>query len=123
MDGLRAAKAQHPEAFVVPSQSSSPGWFGDLKVVDRDNVQALDQALSDVLQAFGVGGRPARAEADGSGPTRDATSPAAFVPACPLENLGDLSFCADHQLRYPYVAGSMANGIGSVEVVEAMGRN
>ena len=25
-------------------------------------------------------------------------------------------------LRYPYVAGAMANGIGSVEIVEAMSR-
>ncbi len=46
----------------------------------------------------------------------------AFVPACRLEDLGDASFRADHRLRYAYVAGAMANGIGSVEVVEAMSR-
>ena len=45
-----------------------------------------------------------------------------FVPACRLEDLGDASFRADHMLRYAYVAGAMANGIGSVEVVEAMSR-
>ena len=46
----------------------------------------------------------------------------AFVPACRLEDLGDASFRADHRLRYAYVAGAMANGIGSVEIVEAMSR-
>jgi trans-AT polyketide synthase, acyltransferase and oxidoreductase domains len=47
---------------------------------------------------------------------------AAYLPACRLEDLGDPSFRADHRLRYAYVAGAMANGIGSVEVVEAMSR-
>ena len=46
----------------------------------------------------------------------------AHVTACPLENLGDPTFRADHRLRYAYVAGAMANGIGSAEIVEAMGR-
>ena len=32
------------------------------------------------------------------------------------------SFVADHRLRYPCMSGAMANGIGSVEIVEAMGR-
>jgi PfaD family protein len=45
-----------------------------------------------------------------------------FLPACRLENLGDSVFCADHGLRYPYVSGAMANGIGSTEIVESMGR-
>ena len=38
------------------------------------------------------------------------------------ENLGDPSFLGDHGLRLPYVAGAMANGIASVEMVEAMAR-
>ncbi len=44
------------------------------------------------------------------------------VPAYLLENLGDASFRADHGLRLAYVAGAMANGIGSAEVVESMAR-
>ena len=46
----------------------------------------------------------------------------AFAPPCALEDLGDRGFCRDHGLIYPYVSGAMANGIGSVEIVEAMGR-
>lgn len=44
------------------------------------------------------------------------------VPAVFPSDLGDSSFRADHGLRYAYVAGAMANGIASVELVEAMGR-
>ena len=46
----------------------------------------------------------------------------AVAPAFSLANLGAAGFCADHRLRYPYVAGAMANGIGSAELVEAMSR-
>ena len=45
-----------------------------------------------------------------------------FLPALPLRNLGDTSFCRDHRVRYAYVAGAMANGIASVELVEALAR-
>ena len=45
-----------------------------------------------------------------------------FLPALSPESLGDVSFCRDHGLRYAYVAGAMANGIASVELVEAMAR-
>ena len=47
---------------------------------------------------------------------------AAVLPPLCIAALGDPRFCADHGLRYPYVAGAMANGIGSVEIVEALSR-
>jgi trans-AT polyketide synthase/acyltransferase/oxidoreductase domain-containing protein len=43
-----------------------------------------------------------------------------WLPPLPLEQLGDPAFRRDHGLRYAYVAGAMANGIASVELVEAM---
>lgn len=46
-----------------------------------------------------------------------------FAPATRLESLGDPSFCADHGLRFPYVTGAMANGIGSAAIVEAVGQS
>jgi len=46
---------------------------------------------------------------------------AGYSPANPPEHLGDPDFVSDHGLRYPYIAGAMANGIGSAEIVEAMG--
>jgi PfaD family protein len=47
---------------------------------------------------------------------------AGFLPPLPMKHLGDPGFRADHQLRYAYGAGAMANGIASVELVEALGR-
>jgi len=47
---------------------------------------------------------------------------AAWAPALRPEQLGDRSFCRDHRLRFAYVAGAMANGIGSCDIVEEMGR-
>ena len=44
----------------------------------------------------------------------------AFVPGLDPANLGDASFCRDHGIRAAYVAGAMANGIASEELVEAM---
>jgi trans-AT polyketide synthase/acyltransferase/oxidoreductase domain-containing protein len=46
----------------------------------------------------------------------------AFVPPVAEASLGDRTFCADYNISYPYVAGSMANGISSVELVVAMAR-
>ncbi len=45
-----------------------------------------------------------------------------MVLPCPLDSLGDAAFCQTHQLRYPYVGGSMAKGISSVAMVQELGR-
>ncbi len=47
---------------------------------------------------------------------------AALVPALPISALGDATFTRDHGVRYPYMTGAMANGIASVELVEAGAR-
>lgn len=39
---------------------------------------------------------------------------------CPMEKLGDVNFCRDYAIRYPYVGGAMAKGISSVAMVEAL---
>lgn len=46
-----------------------------------------------------------------------------FVPPVRLTQLGDPSFRADYGLKYAYVSGAMAAGIGSAEIVEEMARN
>ena len=82
----------------------------------------LEHAIGRVREPFLVveqpGGGIGFADPDSSEPNRVV----GYLPACRPENLGDTSFCADHGLRFPYVSGAMANGIGSVEIVEAMGR-
>ncbi len=46
----------------------------------------------------------------------------AHIPPLLPEDLGDPVFKASHNLKYAYVCGAMANGITSVEMVEAAGR-
>lgn len=46
----------------------------------------------------------------------------AYVPALLPQDLGDASFKKAYHLRYAYVAGAMAEGISSVEMVEEMAR-
>ncbi len=46
----------------------------------------------------------------------------AYVPPLPPENLGDPRFKKTYNLHFAYIAGAMANGITSVEMVEKAGR-
>jgi trans-AT polyketide synthase/acyltransferase/oxidoreductase domain-containing protein len=52
---------------------------------------------------------------------REQGGPGVHVPPCLPQNLGDATFLCDHGMRYPYIAGAMANGISSPAMVEAMG--
>src|SRR5580700_9517250 len=78
-----------------------------------DALHALDQDLHLV-------------EADGRVALASGDAPAGarrfFVPAVRPENLGDASFRGGHGLRYAYLSGAMANGIGSADIVEEMAR-
>ncbi len=47
---------------------------------------------------------------------------AAVLPSTGIEELGSRRFCETHGLRYAYVAGAMAGGIASAELVIAMAR-
>ncbi len=58
----------------------------------------------------------------GSLDPRGATGPeviGVLAPTLP-EYMGDRGFCAAHGLRYPYVAGEMANGIATTALVKSM---
>ncbi len=46
----------------------------------------------------------------------------AFAPALPPTALGDPCFKQSYGLQYAYITGAMANGIASVEMVQAAGR-
>jgi trans-AT polyketide synthase, acyltransferase and oxidoreductase domains len=46
----------------------------------------------------------------------------ALAAPLPPNQLGSPEFLADHQLKYPYMTGAMANGIASCELVEAVSR-
>jgi PfaD family protein len=46
----------------------------------------------------------------------------AAAPAQRISQLGDPAFCIDHGVRFPYMTGSMANGIASADLVIAAAR-
>ena len=50
------------------------------------------------------------------------SSDGAAVPPCLPCHLGDPAFLAAHGLKFAYVGGSMANGISSTQLAEALGR-
>lgn len=105
--------------------SGSDRWTGDPRALLTGN--ALLQAARDVRRPLWLLARDGRVDAavDAHRAVEVAGEShpiAGFVPACPLGALGDARFRAEHGLRCAYVAGAMANGIGSVEVVEGVGR-
>lgn len=55
-------------------------------------------------------------------PTPGALTVHALLPALYAEWLGDRSFCEEHGTRFPYVTGSMATGIASMDTVVASAR-
>jgi PfaD family protein len=79
--------------------------------------------MQTLLEALRAVTRPLRLAVEGNNYTLlppDASHFSAYVPPCRLEDLGDSSFRADHGLRFAYLTGAMANGIGSCDIVEAM---
>lgn len=47
----------------------------------------------------------------------------AIMPAISPHHLGDRSFCRDLGITYPYIGGSMAHGISSPALADALGRH
>lgn len=87
----------------------------------RESMNHLNSDLFNLRRSFYMGAEPTDdGVADFAATNRNAKG--AFVPAISLENLGDPRFNHDLNLRFPYVAGAMANGIASEELVIAMGR-
>lgn len=104
-------------------------WNADGGAVTT-TIQAMHSAVARVREPIHVvrrsPGAPLALASGGSfgsepaGPARHELI--ATLPAVYPEWLGERGFCELHQLRFPYVAGEMANGISTVEMVIAMAR-
>ncbi len=116
---------------VEPDEAGRIGWwlpdgtgprFGDDALAA--SIGRVDQPLHVIREGgrlgIGLGGRSLL----GTGSLHMEPSYAlrAFAPALSPGQLGDPAFRAAHGLKYAYLAGAMANGIGSEEIVEAMSR-
>ena len=108
------------------------GWWQPSRGMPDTGEPALHKAILDVnrpLFIINFNGKTAFAQ-DGTitigdrKPTgSDALPLMGYVPALHPKDLGDPGFKETHKLRYAYVAGAMANGITSVEMVTEAGRN
>jgi trans-AT polyketide synthase, acyltransferase and oxidoreductase domains len=96
-------------------------------VVTSTSVESWEDALGRIGKSFSLGIRSGCLDVIDETLVGNSTSGngevAAWVPACRLEDLGDASFRNDHGLRYALMSGAMANGIGSVDIVESMGKS
>ncbi len=104
------------------------GYWADAGAGLDEGAGSLSQVLRDLNKPVYVvdkGGKQVftnngRAEL-GSGSLAKHTLPLiAWTPPTQAALLGDPSFCADHNIRLPYMTGAMANGIASVELVKAI---
>lgn len=96
----------------------------DIRTTDPNTTAALSEALRRVSQPLRIvqqDGTLSLSQGDISG-SFSTGAYEAYVPAIRLENLGDPTFIEDMAITYPIVAGSMANGISSCELVEAMAK-
>ena len=81
-------------------------------VTSREPVQVMrDRATGEVFVA-----------PEGDASTRDGAERVGTLPPLYPEWLGDRSFAEAHGVRFPYVAGEMANGIATPRLVVAMAR-
>ena len=104
-------------------------WHGDLDLREErrhliDGLLSLRKPLFVVEKngaLFHAAGGSCSLESDAC--SGDGDPVVGYAPPCLPENLGDRGFCSDLGIRYPYLGGSMAKGISSVAMVEALGRS
>ncbi len=131
--GLSKGRSAAPliSAAARPPTGPSPlGWWYPERLLPINDPAVLRAVLADLTTMVIVVwlGHSAAVAQGGQG-TCDPSSNgsegypiAAYLPPQQLAALGDVGFLADHGIRFPCLAGAMANGIGSVEIVEAMSR-
>ncbi len=107
------------------------GWWIRDKIEPETGDHNIHKAVYKLSESFVLvekDGKPAVGKGGGivfdrdSAGERKAEPLLAYAPSMHPENLGDARFKARYGLRYPYVAGAMANGITSVRMVEEMGK-
>ncbi|MFZ7126825.1 MAG: PfaD family polyunsaturated fatty acid/polyketide biosynthesis protein [Desulfobacterales bacterium] len=103
-----------PETGRYALDAALPRLGLPIYIVNRNGSLAISQEGGALLSA---GAPPAPR------PGKDGFPLSAIVPPLLPEALGAPGFRKRYGLRYAYVAGAMANGITSVEMVEAAGKN
>ena len=102
-----------------PGSDGSITNFTQLAAYLQQPQRSICVVSADDKPALAEGGVLSLAGADSS---THALPLSAWLPAMQLCDLGDAHFLTDHNIQLPCMAGSMANGIASTELVTAMGR-
>ena len=114
-----------------PGRPITGAWYGSNDKVPEKGETAVRQALFSVSRPVFLVERDretgvatqGRAELNTEGRPAEGGYPLiGYAPPLPPDRLGDPHFKKMLGLRYPYVAGAMANGITSVKMVQAMAR-
>jgi trans-AT polyketide synthase/acyltransferase/oxidoreductase domain-containing protein len=107
--------AEHGTVGSWTAGAVAPAWSGPALI---ESLQAVREPVHVVRDpATGAVGLGVGGQVGGAGYGLLGTLP----PLYP-EWLGDRSFCEVHGLRFPYIAGAMANGICTADIVIAMAR-
>ena len=115
----------------APYEASAPlGWWQSDGAAPLFEAEAFCEAIRHIHKPFyivkkgdSLGIARGGAVALGPQPGADGALPVVgWAPAAPIRYLGDAGFCADYGLKYPYLCGSMAHGITSVDILETLGR-
>ena len=125
----RPAGPPDPRSIAASPRPPLGWWRPDVAGPTADPVVARD-VLGDLRHPVAVVRTPGGLAVAPGGVTQlggrsgsgDSFPLAAFLPPLTPAALGDPGFLAVHGLKYPYMTGAMANGIGSAEIVEAMSR-
>ncbi|MFH2202813.1 MAG: PfaD family polyunsaturated fatty acid/polyketide biosynthesis protein [Elusimicrobiota bacterium] len=96
----------------------------DEPAADAEGLRAALIKLNEPFYVLDTDHGPAAAAGGAAvfGPGGEGLPVLAHAPAGLPAALGDPAFLRDHGLRFAYVSGAMANGIGSAEICEALAR-
>lgn len=120
-DGKRTGHgppAPYPDG-TASGPPDSPGFSGDALVRHTHRIREpvhIVQERSTGRLGLAPGTESARTVLSADGRHRVLGT----LPPLYPEWLGDLSFCTDHGVRFPYVGGEMANGIATTRMVGAL---
>lgn len=113
---------------MATSQTSPQGWWMQAGSASDCFAESMAQVVGDLHSAVYVISKNGElvftnfgmAQLGADQAPEDGLPLVAYAPALGLAQLGDVSFCHDHNIRLPYMTGAMANGIASVALVEAV---
>jgi len=113
----------------LPAACRAAGWWlpadksSDVSPTTlKEALRQVRQPLYLVLQDGTLVPRTAGTVSLGGSPGKTGAPLVGYAPPCPIDQLGDPSFCRDLGIQLPYIGGSMAKGIASAAIAEELGR-